>query len=250
LSWRSPTWWSGTRACEPCSRWWTGSPPSVCWHRDRCHCTATSPQGEARATVQSLTVTSSSGVRDAVAGERVAVASPESLGPGEHVLVMVFHHIATDGWSSRVFARDLGLAYEARLAGGAPGWAPLPVQYVDYALWQREILARRTIRVVGEPAAGVLARRPGRSADGAGPPDGSAATCVGFPARRRAGGRSQRELHARLAELARSTGTTLSMIAQARWPPCYAARRPAPISVGGAVAGRTTQRSTTWSASS
>jgi hypothetical protein len=97
----------------------------------------------------------------------------------EHVLFVTFHHIVTDGWSHDVFWRELWASYDA-LATGAPlpSLPALPVQYADYAAWQRrwltgDELARQlafwTERLQGAPEEAALplkGPRPARSAPG------------------------------------------------------------------------------------
>lgn len=59
------------------------------------------------------------------------------LGPQEHILVLVLHHIVCDGWSSQILAREFGALYEVCEAGMPSPLLPLPIQYADYAVWQR-----------------------------------------------------------------------------------------------------------------
>lgn len=63
-----------------------------------------------------------------------------ALGRNEHVLLLLLHHIAGDGWSLSTLSRDLSAAYSARCQGESPTWLPLPVQYGDYAIWQERLL--------------------------------------------------------------------------------------------------------------
>ncbi|WNV85208.1 non-ribosomal peptide synthetase [Umezawaea sp. Da 62-37] len=60
-----------------------------------------------------------------------------TLAPDDHVLLLTWHHIVFDGWSPSVFFPELAALYRARLDGRPHGLPALPVQYADYAAWQR-----------------------------------------------------------------------------------------------------------------
>ncbi len=66
------------------------------------------------------------------------------LADEEHVLLLNIHHIATDGWSTAIVSREVMVRYAAEAAGLPDPLPPLPVQFADYAVWQRRKLAEST----------------------------------------------------------------------------------------------------------
>jgi amino acid adenylation domain-containing protein/FkbM family methyltransferase len=62
------------------------------------------------------------------------------LGPKEHILLLTVHHIVSDGWSMAVLLSDAKVLYEAFVSGRGPNLPELPIQYVDYAVWQHDWL--------------------------------------------------------------------------------------------------------------
>ncbi|HLF04000.1 MAG TPA: condensation domain-containing protein, partial [Dehalococcoidia bacterium] len=77
-------------------------------------------------------------------------ASLVRLSEEEHILLLVTHHIASDGWSTSVLFRELSELYAAFSAGKPSPLPALPIQYADYAVWQRQ-------RFQGETAEAQLA---------------------------------------------------------------------------------------------
>ncbi|WP_323145084.1 non-ribosomal peptide synthetase [Massilia phyllosphaerae] len=157
------------------------------------------------------------------------------LAPEQHVLLVTLHHIAADGWSMGIIVREFGALYTAASAGRPAPLAPLPLQYADYAQWQRGRLEGGTMarqldywqaRLQGLPQVHSL------------PLDRTR------PAQQRFEGRLHAQrigpaLHARLAALAQTHDATLFMVLQsafalllARWS------NETDIVIGSPIAGR------------
>jgi amino acid adenylation domain-containing protein len=67
------------------------------------------------------------------------------LDEAEHVLLLTMHHIVSDGWSLGVLMRELAVLYEAFSTGKPASLPELPIQYADFALWQREWLSEEVL---------------------------------------------------------------------------------------------------------
>ena len=151
-----------------------------------------------------------------LSGEPPLRAHLFGLAADEHVVLLLVHHIAGDGWSLAPLARDLSRFYEARLAGRAADLPGLPVQYADYTLWQHGVLGDEA------DAASAIGRQLGYWTE----------TLKGLPEqidlpsdRPRPAVSSYRgeslplklsaQLHAGLLELSRASGASLFMVLQA-----------------------------------
>ncbi|WP_410586711.1 non-ribosomal peptide synthetase [Amycolatopsis sp. lyj-23] len=157
------------------------------------------------------------------------------LEPADHVLLTTMHHAITDGWSLGNFARELGVCYRAALSGNPPDLPELPIQYADYALWQREQLSGPGLerelgywrdRLAGAPALLDLPLDHPRPVVQA---SRSAQVAVRWPA----------ELRDGLARLGHQHGATLFMVLLAGFSVVLARHSGSPdVVVGTPVAGR------------
>ncbi|MEO5877174.1 MAG: amino acid adenylation domain-containing protein, partial [Streptosporangiaceae bacterium] len=163
------------------------------------------------------------------------------LEPGEHLAVLVLHHIAGDGWSLAPLARDLIGAYTARISGNAPIWAPLPVQYADYTIWQQELFGSEDdpSSILSQQLAywkDALAGLPEQLELPTDRPRPDQASFRGATLRFSLGA----EVHQRIAELARQTQASPFMVVQAAYATLLTRLGGGTdIPVGSPIAGRT-----------
>src|SRR5690606_32551133 len=134
------------------------------------------------------------------------------LGADEHVFLITAHHSAWDAWSTQVFWSELRTLYDAFIAGRPDPLPALPVQYADFASWQRQ-------RLQGDRHARLLEFWRGHLADAAPldlPADRPRPSALTYAGDALEFGWS-RELREALESLARSEGATLFMLLLAGW---------------------------------
>lgn len=193
------------------------------------------PGGQARAAAEAVAARQARSPFDLRQGPMMR-AGLVRIGAEEGLLLIVLHHTVCDGWSADLLVRDLAELYRAEVRGTAPELPELPIQYADFAVWQRETLAESGLDEQLEYWKQALAGVP-RVLD--------LPTDHRRPAEQDFGGAmTSRELGpevaARLVEAARAEGATPFMLLLAAYQ-CVLARRsgqPAFL-VGTPVSGRT-----------
>ena len=176
-----------------------------------------------RVAVTAVDEASLAGALSAAAGAGFDLASEPplrvhvfALGESEHVILLLLHHIAGDGWSLAPLLRDLGRFYEARCRGQAASVAALPVQYADYTLWQHAVLGSED-----DGGSAISRQLSFWTSQLAGLPDqidlplDRARPAVSSHRGGSVGLRLSGPLHAGLLELARASGASLFMVLQA-----------------------------------
>ena len=142
-----------------------------------------------------------------LANQALVRASLVVLSETEHVLLVCMHHIVSDGWSMGVFVKELAVLYNAYSQGQPLPLAPLPIQYADFAIWQRNWLQGDVLQTQLSYWQQQLANAPALL---------SLPTDRPRPAVQTFNGAHQeftlsKELTARLAQLSRQQGVTLFM---------------------------------------
>jgi amino acid adenylation domain-containing protein len=158
------------------------------------------------------------------------------LGAEEHVLLFTMHHIVSDGWSMEILTREVSTLYAAYAPGHESPLAELPIQYADYAVWQREWLQGEVLeeqlgywrkQLAGAPAVIELPRDRKRPA-----PHRAREASVQL--------QLSAELTTGLKQLNQREGVTLFMTLLAAWQLLLARySRQADVVVGSPVANRT-----------
>ncbi|MGC4904013.1 amino acid adenylation domain-containing protein, partial [Micromonospora echinospora] len=164
-----------------------------------------------------------------------------TYGEDEHVLLLLVHHAAADGWSIPLLARDFATAYRARTRGEEPAWRPLPVQYADYSLWQQRLLGSE------EEPDSLIRRQLDHWTTALADLPQELELPTDRPRPAVSGDRGDRvefdvsaATHARLVELCRTNHATTFMVLQAAWATLFSRLGAGTdIPIGTPVAGRT-----------
>ncbi len=175
-----------------------------------------------------------------VTGEVPLAAKLFQVGDTDYVLAFVVHHISADGSSMGPLTRDLMQAYMARSEGGVPTWEMLPVQYADYAVWQRTVLGSEDDpESIASKQVGYWKRALAGLPDQLDLPTDRPRPAVQSFHGARVDFTVDADLHRRLTDLGRQTNTTLFMVLHTAFA-VFLARVSASddIAIGTPIAGR------------